>query len=106
LNYELKHAAGLKLDENVFITNVGSLPVIFQPSFGVTSFGGMSSLTKKQMPFQLMGAVIEAVAASWGEKLEDVKARSDLRREIEVRVGTANAGEIMVDAVVVRSAQA
>ncbi len=99
LEYELKNIKDLKLDDNVFVTNHGGIPVIFQGREGAV-FGHHND-GDRNIPISLSGAVIEALAVAWGVEVDAVAAVNDFEREQDVRVGQSPQGEIRVDALVI-----
>jgi hypothetical protein len=104
--YELKHLATFKLDENVFVTRASGLPGLLQggpsrlawPRDIQTSFTHGSGRTYDT----LAGAVVAAVADAWGIALGDLIAERDLVREKGIRVGLDGDREILVQAISIK----
>jgi hypothetical protein len=54
------------------------------------------------LPLTLAGAVIEAIAKSWGVGVEDLRINNDFNREDGVRIAARNGVEIKAGALSIR----
>lgn len=91
LDYELKYAKDLRLNDNVFVTNSSGIPVPFEFDGIRYESGSMPSLA---------GAIIEAIAIPWQISISEIKESNDLERKRKVFVGHYSEGEVHVDAIV------
>jgi hypothetical protein len=100
---ELKHTPDFVADSCVFYTGASGQSVVFQSSYESTEYSHSSRFTERGTPKSLLGAVLEAVANGWGIDIASLLDRTNLEREIDVRIGTDGAGrEIRTGAIVIR----
>lgn len=97
----LSKLKALRFDDNVFLTEVWSLPVVMSRSaWGMPGDHGPFSGGDSPMP-ELGGAVVEAAATGWGIDAACILLARRLR-ERDVRVGVAGETIVRSDGVLIR----
>jgi len=102
IDFELKHVDNYVLEDYVFVTRSSGLPGLFQGSWNHHSTWMRGSTAENGLPLSLAGAVIEAIAKSWGVGVEDLRNSSDFNREDDVRIAARNGVEIKARALSIR----
>jgi hypothetical protein len=104
-DYQLKHVESYVLEDSVFVTGSGGIPVLIQsrnhdePSWP-RPLHGVRPWTGSFMSATLSGAIIEALCKAWGVSLEAVISRNDFEREAEVPI--ARAGDRVISSSALR----
>jgi len=96
VQYRLIHVRDLELFPNVFLTNTGGIPAVFQDHEWVRYGKERDEL----LPITLSGAVIESVAKAWGVEIEELRESNDFMRESNIKIGTSADSYIFEDAIV------
>lgn len=101
LQTELKHADGLELGPNVFLTRAHGIPVIFQEGQRDSIWGGSFLSGKHSTPLTLAGAIVEAATVAWKVDIQEVVKINEFDREKNIRIGVGKSGVIKADVMVI-----
>lgn len=107
IDYHFEHVEDYTLNDNVFVTRVGGIPVLLQTPFHWmvdrwppdtnTNFIG----ERGYIGLSLGGAVLESIAQAWDLDIKTLVQNNDLTRESKVAIGATGSGRVLKERAIV-----